>query len=54
MDSEQRNPEGSRPVRRGASQKYLEAGLSGWRVFRLGPDQITMPVIERLVAVMSP
>jgi hypothetical protein len=29
MDSAQRNPEGSRPVRRGASQKYLEAGLSG-------------------------
>jgi len=34
-------------------EKYLEAGLSGWRVFRLGPDQITMPVIERLVVVLS-
>jgi hypothetical protein len=52
MDSAQRSPEGSRPVRRGASQKYLEAGLSGWRVFRLGPDQITMPVIGRLAAVV--
>jgi very-short-patch-repair endonuclease len=34
-------------------EKYLEAGLSGWRVFRLGPDQITMPNIERLAAVLS-
>ena len=34
-------------------EKYLEAGLSGWRVFRLGPDQITMPIIERLAAVVS-
>ncbi len=34
-------------------EKYLEAGLSGWHVFRLGPDQITMPVIERLVVVVS-
>jgi len=33
-------------------EKYLEAGLSGWRVFRLGPDQITMPNIERLAAVL--
>jgi len=34
-------------------EKYLEAGLSGWRVFRLGPDQITMPIIDRLAAVLS-
>jgi hypothetical protein len=34
-------------------EKYLEAGLSGWRVFRLGPDQITMPNIERLAAVVG-
>jgi hypothetical protein len=34
-------------------EKYLEAGLSGWRVFRLGPDQITMPIIERLAAVVG-
>jgi very-short-patch-repair endonuclease len=33
-------------------EKYLEAGLSGWRVFRLGPDQITMPIIERLASVV--
>lgn len=53
MDSPQRNPEGSRPVRRDASQKYLEAGLAGWRVFRLGPDQIQFAFIERLVALVN-
>ena len=30
-------------------EKYLEAGLAGWRVFRLGPDQITMENVARLV-----
>jgi len=34
-------------------EKYLEAGLAGWCVFRLGPDQITMPVIERLAAIVN-
>jgi very-short-patch-repair endonuclease len=29
-------------------EKYLEAQLAGWRVFRLGPDQITMENVERL------
>ena len=33
-------------------EKYLEAGLLGWRVFRLGPDQITMANVERLVGVV--
>ena len=32
-------------------EKYLEACLAGWRVFRLGPDQITMANVERLVRV---
>ena len=32
-------------------EKYLEAGMQGWRVFRLGPEQITMENVERLVAV---
>ncbi len=27
---------------------YLEAGLAGWRVFRLGPDQLTMGNVARL------
>jgi hypothetical protein len=53
MDSAQRNPEGWHPVRRGASQKYLEAGLSGWRVFRLGPDQIQLALVERLAALVN-
>ncbi len=29
-------------------EKYLAAGLAGWRVFRLGPDQITIENVERL------
>ena len=29
-------------------EKYLEASLAGWRVFRLGPDQITIENVERL------
>jgi len=53
MDCGQRNPEGTRRVRRDASQKYLEAGLAGWRVFRLGPDQIQFTLVERLVALVN-
>lgn len=34
-------------------EKYLEAGLAGWRVFRLGPDQIQFAYIERLVALLN-
>ena len=34
-------------------EKYLEAGLLGWRVFRFGPNQITMGNVERLVGVIS-
>jgi hypothetical protein len=30
-------------------EKYLEAGLAGWRVFRLGPDQYTLENVQRLV-----
>ena len=33
-------------------EKYLEAGLAGWRVFRLGPDQITLDNIQRLAALL--
>ena len=29
-------------------EKYLEAGLLGWRVFRLGPDQITRENVKRI------
>lgn len=29
-------------------EKYLEAGLLGWRVFRLGPDQITIENVALL------
>jgi len=34
-------------------EKYLEAGLLGWRVFRFGAEQITMSNVERLVGVIS-
>jgi len=34
-------------------EKYLEAGLAGWRVFRLGPDQITMEIVGKLVRVLT-
>jgi hypothetical protein len=31
----------------------LEAGLLGWRVFRLGPDQLTFPLVGRLAAIIT-
>ncbi len=34
-------------------EKYLEALLLGWRVVRLVPDQITLPVIERLIVYVK-
>jgi len=34
----------------GASINDLETGLAGCRVFRLGPDQITLDNVQRLAA----
>ncbi len=34
-------------------EKYLEASLAGWRVFRFGPDQITMENVERLARLIA-
>ena len=34
-------------------EKYLEASLAGWRVVRLGPNELTSAHIERLVALVS-
>ncbi len=34
-------------------EKYMEAGLAGWRVFRFGPDQITLENVERLAALVA-
>ena len=34
-------------------EKYLEAQLAGWRVFRLGPDQITIENVERLGVLVT-
>jgi very-short-patch-repair endonuclease len=33
-------------------EKYLEANLAGWRVVRLGPNELTAEVIGRLVALL--
>jgi hypothetical protein len=31
----------------------VSAGLAGWRVFRFGPDQITLENVERLVVLVT-
>ena len=33
-------------------EKYLEASLAGWRVVRLGPNELTTAHIERLVSLV--
>jgi very-short-patch-repair endonuclease len=33
--------------------KYFEASLAGWRVVRLGPKELTLEHLERLVALMA-
>ena len=34
-------------------EKYLEAVLAGWRVVRLGPNELTTTHVERLVSLVS-
>jgi very-short-patch-repair endonuclease len=34
-------------------EKYLEASLAGWRVVRLGPNEITAENVGRLVSLMT-
>lgn len=34
-------------------EKYLEASLAGWRVIRLGPNELTVDCIRRLVACIQ-
>ena len=34
-------------------EKYLEATLGGWRVVRLGPNELTATHVERLIALVS-
>ena len=34
-------------------EKYLEASLAGWRVVRLGPNELTMDQIGRLVSLVQ-
>jgi tRNA pseudouridine-54 N-methylase len=33
-------------------EKYLEASLAGWRVVRLGPNELTADHIGRLVSLV--
>jgi very-short-patch-repair endonuclease len=34
-------------------EKYLEAGLAGWRVIRLGPNELTADHVARLVGLVQ-
>jgi hypothetical protein len=34
-------------------EKYLEAGLAGWRVVRLGPNEITFDIVRRIIALVT-
>lgn len=34
-------------------EKYLEAGLDGWRLIRLGPNELTGETIARLVTLVN-
>lgn len=34
-------------------EKYLEASLAGWRVVRLGPNELTEEIVGRLAALMN-
>jgi very-short-patch-repair endonuclease len=34
-------------------EKYLEAGLAGWRVARLGPNEITFDIVRRIIALVT-
>jgi len=36
----------------GEPEKYLEASLAGWRVIRLGPNELTTAHIERLISLV--
>ena len=33
-------------------EKYLEAALAGWRVVRLGPNELTTAHIDRLTCLL--
>jgi very-short-patch-repair endonuclease len=34
-------------------EKYMEAALAGWRVIRLGPNELSADCIARLVSLVS-
>ena len=49
----ERQPQAARRAARGRAGNYLEAALDGWRVVRLGRAELTIPVVERLVAMID-
>jgi len=34
-------------------EKYFEAALAGWRVVRLGPNELSLELIQRLITLVS-
>ena len=48
-----RQPQAARRATRARVGQYLEAVLAGWRVVRLGPAELTLPVVGRLVAMVT-
>ncbi len=49
----ERQPQAARRATRGRVGNSLEAALDGWRVVRLGRAELTLPVVERLVAMIN-
>ena len=46
-------PSAARRATRARVGKYLEAALAGWRVVRLGPNELTTAHVGRLVSLVS-
>jgi hypothetical protein len=46
-------PQAARRATRARVGKYLEAALAGWRVVRLGPNELTAEHVGRLVALLA-
>jgi hypothetical protein len=48
-----RQPQAARRATRARGGKYLEAALAGWRVVRLGPNELTAEHLGRLIALVG-
>ena len=49
----ERQPQAARRATRGRVGNSLEAALDGWRVVRLGPAELTLQVVGRLVSLLD-